>query len=384
MNSAINDPPRDAAYCAIFCILGSTSALTVFLLLPLVLNSFSVEFRYSNFQLGLLGSADLLGVAIASLSALHWKKRWPWRQVSISAIVSIVLINLITPLFKQFELLLLLRLTAGFAGGIIMAVGMAYIGRTHNANKMVAGIVVMQVSFTVVGFEVMPMIIQHFTPNSIFIVAAALNGLLFPFARKLPNESFPATETRPDSPLTWPVVVTLAAIAIYFMAQAGIWGFVEVWGQAAGIGAREISRVLALATLISLAGPAYAFLFDQRFGRLLPLGLALLMQGVSLLLLTLASGDLRVFFLALVLFEIGWNLGISYQVTVLVDADPKHLFIVLYPSTVAFGYALGPTLMGASVTGLGLQAFPLTGGLLLLWYSLLLGGVLRHLLIIQR
>ena len=345
----------------------------VFLTLPVLLGALYVEFGFSEAQLGSFATTELIGMALSAATALYWIKHWNWRRVIQIALAISVVGNTITYLQLgtiEFNQLLALRFAIGLAGGAMMAVVLGFLSQQKDVDKAAGGLVFVQVAFQVFSLYMLPQIMasEGFFAGSkgTFALFAIFALVLLPLAGRIPTgalsdeHSHADTDSNSDSGSKAPALLVLGSFVLFFITQTSIWGFLELMGTQSGLSQEDAILAVSLSTGFSLAGPLFAIVFGDRFGRFKPLLFAAALQVVSLALLGTLGLNFTLYLVLLSVFQMGWNLAIGYQFSALVGVDPSHRFVVLVPTFQAIGIALGP-LAG----GLAIEAFSY-GGLLAL------------------
>src|SRR5215469_6947449 len=101
---------------------GATIAEVMLLVLPSFIGALTDELGLSSHQVGLLGSADMLGTAVVGASGVFWVRRVSWKRGVCTALVALLLCNMACFWVRDFAPLLALRLIAGLAAGVIYTI----------------------------------------------------------------------------------------------------------------------------------------------------------------------------------------------------------------------------------------------------------------------
>jgi len=341
----------------------------VFLLLPAFIGALADTYQLSDGELGLLGSADLIGLAIAAATGIIWVQKAKWRPVVFASLSIIVLGNVTSSLLTDFWALFSVRLMVGFASGALMAIFMSFAARTPDPNRTAALLIICQVSFMAVAFSLLPFVISEWGVDGIFVALAMLSSVLFLFVRLIPESVAPtvvSTQTYPK----WSIKASLVLVSmsLFFIAQSGVWAFIEIIGREAQLTNLEVASALSLSTLFGLAGPLGAFFFGERFGLRMPIAISFFMQAIVLLYMALASYGYVAFLVCLSLFQVFWNLPLSYQFSTMVKNDLSGRLVVMVPTCQALGIALGPILFGLGMYATSAAIVPMIAvGVLVLY-----------------
>ncbi len=365
-----NRPAAIATIIAIFAI-----APAVYLMLPAFVGALAETYGFSESQLGLLASADLTGMAIAAVTALYWRTRWNWRWVVGTALAWVVVGNLLSTGLSQFGPLVALRLLVGFGGGMAVAPCLAFLTYTRDPDRVAAALAFFQIVFMVVSFAVAPAVVGAWGVNGVFLCLAGLTALLIPMVRMVP--AGPPGEgqrvgTRPSFRRYVPGLVVLVSLGLFQLAQAGVWAFVKLMGEAGGLSGARVAAALSVTALISLSGPLAAGIVGDRFGRFLPLALSVAMQAAVLTAFGLGGLGFPAFVACIAVFQVFWGLSVPYQYGVMVQVDDTKRLMVLAPTFQATGVALGPALVGFGIHAVGYVAVSLIAGVALLLHAALI------------
>lgn len=334
---------------AIFSILmAGTVVAAIFLLLPLYVGVLTYTLGFSEEDLGVLVSMDLIGSALMSITAPVWIRRIQWRYAVRVALIWLMVCNLVSIYITDFWLLALIRFFSSIGFGLIGVIVVTASSYTRNPDRFIALLVVLQVSLQVVGFRIMPGIIESFGIAGFFYTLNVLLGIglltsvHFPAAARLQNSSGAA---KAEQDKTKKPAIILLSFIFFFIAQVGLFSFIERLGADAGFSTQDIGSALSLAVLIGLAGAVLGAAIASKWGRFLPLMFAGVCQIGSFYLLA-GSITYQYFLIATALIQFFWNLPLGQQVGVLVKADSSHRWIVFVAFAQAVGVTIAPALSG--------------------------------------
>lgn len=331
-------------------ILLGTFVLMVFLIQPLLIGGWAGQ-GFSESELGLLAAADLMGMAVASVAGLFWVKRLPWRPVALAGLIAVMAGNLLCIGAAELIHLIALRLLAGLGAGSVVVLTMSVIARTSHPDRYTAFFIGSEVFFQSIAFTLFAGMAAEQGIDSLYYLFAGLAAATMVLVGFLPHSGASEAIDETGTAVTEPVgrgilLMILAAMAIFFLAQSALWAFVERIGSGAGLEAEGIGNALAISGLFSLSGALFAGWLDLRWGRVVPLIIA---AGAQIILLALLQGEMSLIYFTIVfgLFGFFWNVGIPYQVGVLVSHDKEMRFAALIPAFQGLGLATGPALAGA-------------------------------------
>lgn len=339
-------------------ILVATVTEAMLLLLPLYIGAISDSLSLSNTQVGLLGSADLCGIALATSTGMLWLRRVPWRKLVFAALTVFMLANLYSINQSALLSLVALRMVSGLAAGTAYAIALAGLCDTSREPRNTALMVCSQVCFGALGLYLLPALsADDLLKGTYLYITAWIVVAIFVALIAFPEDP---SRHRQTWVLRWDDfgsagVLAFAGTAFYFLTIGSVWGFLERIAIQAGMHLQEVGASLSLGYLISLLGSFTAAWLGVRLGRAWPLVVSALLQLCMLILFSQLQGFKNVvlaFFLINALFQICWSFIISYQITVFSDADTSGSFIPLYGTAMHVALALGP-FAGASLVRSG-------------------------------
>jgi DHA1 family inner membrane transport protein len=325
----------------------------IFFLMPVFIGALAEAFGFSDWQLGFMGAADLMGMALASMVMVKMVRTRNWRWLAAAGLTIAITGNLTSLAVTDFTTLLVVRLMTGLGGGMIAGVVSAYVARTNHPDRVAAFLVIGQVTFTVIALYASPWYLSQWGVSSIFGGLAGLLTILFLLLRFLPtgSESYVAEDIAGDrTHFIVPVFIILTSFVFFFIGHAAIWAFVERIGDSAGLNTEYIASALALSTFISILGAVTAAILDVRIGRFAPLLVAGIAQIICFYVMMNGMGAVA-FLVALAVFQFFWNFALPYHMGVIIHRDPSASYIVLVPTFQAMGIALGPALAGLAADG---------------------------------
>jgi predicted MFS family arabinose efflux permease len=332
-----------------------------FLVMPIYVGALADDFGFTNAQIGYLISVELGSAALASLTALFWLRKLNWRHVLVVLLTVLGAANLISiQTGGVYQDLLLIRATAGFAAGAMMAIALAALGDTRNQDRNFALGIVAQLAVSGSLLLVLPLLVARWGAASVFTVFLTACVVAIPLARLVPAAGKTPIVTRITERRSLLPLWGLAGSAAIFIGQSAVWAFIERMGSAAGLSARTIGIVLGASVFAGIGGAFSAFWLAGRKGRLMPMIVA--MVGEIICLLFLFGGfTTAIFFAVVIMYSVFWNFWVPYQMSVVAVTDVSGRLIALITFFQAVGIAVGPALVGPLLTGNDFDAVIWTG-----------------------
>jgi predicted MFS family arabinose efflux permease len=192
---------------------------------------------------------------------------------------------------------------------------------------------------------------QDFDASMRLIAAIVL--LLMPLALTLPNRGVksgaPGGSSGGHLPAAYlALVFGMAVIVLVFVAESGLWSFLDRIVVSAGHDREFAGLVVAVSFVGAAAGSSIAGVMGIQLGRLLPMAVSIL-ASIGAAALFYVSGDRFSLLLAAFVYGVAWNLGAPYRMALVAEADISGRFVTMIPGMQALGSVIGPALAGILV-----------------------------------
>jgi predicted MFS family arabinose efflux permease len=335
---------------------------------------------------------EALGTALGPVLALAWMGRMSWRRAAIGALLVVIAGNTLSSVIASPAALMLVRFLVGLLGeGTAFALAIALIGSTEQKDRNFAFLIAAQVTLGVLFFLVLPL------PRSagiagVMLPLAALALLALATTGRVPQVSqggeggahHGAGATGRSS---GPAIAALVVMLVWCTGLGAVWAFIKLIGVALTCAACDesaktaagiaVGQALGLSTAIAVAGAFAAAALADRFGRVLPVTLALGVQVAMVLLLQGEMAWLR-FAVTAAIFQTFWNFTGPYVMGTIAQGDGSGRVSVLIPTAQIGGFFLGPTLAGQFLDGTSLAPVNIVGAACIVLALVLFIPVARH------
>ncbi|MBJ2218393.1 MULTISPECIES: MFS transporter [Pseudomonas] len=327
---------------------------TILMTAPAVAAQLASQWQLSPARIGDLFSVELGAMSLATLPAWWWLKRVDWRTAALVAALLFIAANLLSMRADTYAALLLLRGASALAGGSLMILCLASAATTANPSRVYGLWVMGQLVVGALGLIVLPGVFERFGLNACYLILAGLMTLLLPLARAFPAGSAKAQASHgPSLPGSrWKAALGVGAVLAFYISLGGVWTFIGALGARVGISPQHSGEVLALATVMGIAGAASASLIGGRLPRaiLLLAGYALMAAAVLLLL---GEPALLRFALAALLFKFTWTFILPLVLACLADLDHSGKLMNASNLVIGGGLAIGPAIAGRLIEASG-------------------------------
>ena len=369
MRNASHTPWQQLAAIVLFAAITPTILMTA----PAVAAQLAAQWQLSPSQIGDLFSVELGAMSLATLPALWWLKCVSWRVAALGAAVLFITANLLSMLADTYTHLLILRFASALAGGSLMILCLASAATTANPSRVYGLWVMGQLVVGAIGLAVLPGLFERYGLEACYLILAGLMTVLLPLAWNFPSTS-PAPQAAAMTALPgsrWKAAVGVAAVLAFYISLGGVWTFIGALGASAGISAQHSGEILAIATVMGIAGAACVSLIGTRLPRL-PLLLAGYALMAAAVLLLLGQPTLVRFALAALLFKFAWTFILPLILACLADLDHSGKLMNASNLVIGGGLAIGPAIAGRLIEASGGFAVLLVGGAVITLLSLAL------------
>ncbi len=316
------------------------------ILMPLIVGGMIDSFSFSAQQAGAIATAEGMGMVVSLLVAALWVRRINWRTGLVGGLLTYAALNILSTFTDGHTSLLVMRFLTGFAGGAVFAITVAAFGDNREPDRAFGYGQAVQGLLMGAIFVLAPDVMQAYGVFGVFYLMAGLGILCLLFIPRFPHKGEILTEVAGTSDnqaaaMPW-LYIGLFGGFLYYIAVFGFWGFIERIGLQAGLDANTIGDALGLSQLAAIVGALLAAAAAQRFGRTLPLCIALVGQWLVLWALVGQFSSLE-FYASACAYQGLYVMATSYQLGVISTLDNKGKFIVIMTALQGLGAAIGPS-----------------------------------------
>jgi len=327
------------------------AAITPLLLLvaPAVAGQLATQLGLSASQIGTYFFVELGAFSLATVPSYLWLGRVDARRVAAFAIALFGAGNLLTALWMPgFVALLALRAVTALGGGSLMVLCMTSAATSENSDRVYGLWVVGQLIAGAIGLFVLPHVFAAFGLRALYVALAALALLAAPLSRGFPSSlgarATPARDAAAQTPQSF-VVLAIGAVLTFYLAIGSVWTFASRAATEAGLDPQSTGNVLAIASVMGIAGAALASCAGGRLARraMLAAGYALLAASlVALAVMRLAGG----YSAAIFAFKFAWTFVLPFILATVAQIDTSGRLVATLNFVIGAGLAAGPLLAG--------------------------------------
>jgi predicted MFS family arabinose efflux permease len=332
-------------------------------IMPAIVDGLIEGLNFSNRDAGLVGSANTYGAAFGAFTVVFYVKRMHWRRSAYALLIGLIAVDLASILLKTPGALIATRAFHGFIGGALVGIGFAVMSRTSEVSRTFGYLLTIQFGLGGLGIIYLPSLVPIFGTKALFLSLIAFSTvtlLMLPF---LPE--YPAGEnhhTRKAGAIkVVPAAAALLATFLFQAANMGIYAYSIGIGKFAGLSPGFVSSSLGVSAWVAISGSVFVIVLSTRFGRLRPVGLAILITAAATWMLHFShvnpdSWVSSVYWLANAVIAITWAFTISYLLGMNAEFDTTGQMAALGGFASKMGMASGPAvaalIVGESIYGL--------------------------------
>jgi MFS family permease len=328
---------------------GFTAAQTSVTASPYFLGALISDRHFTASGVGILYAIEMTAFAVAMLLVAPRINRLSLRAVAGVGMLLIVLGQLGSAFDTSAALLAVLRSVVGLGSGLVSASATAAGSRT-TAPERVYAVATATMTMAFAALYLALAAAGHFHGQvGMFLLLAVFTAALVPVVILVPNapaavRPLTTAATRGE---TWrfllPGIVALAAMLAFNYGALAVWPFTEQIGEHIGLSMDRISVLTAIGSALAALGGVIASWLGVRFGRIAPLTIGLLLQGLGSVAVCHANSQFG--FLVTYAWYLGmWYFGYAYILSVGAAVDPPGRLAVL----TGMGYPLSSALGGLS------------------------------------
>lgn len=327
----------------------ATAGLFYVNIMPALVDGLIEGLGFTNKEAGLVGSANVYGAAVGAFAAVFIVKRVNWRMAAVALLIGLILIDLASMLLKNPPALVATRFAHGCVGGLLVGIGFAVISRTSEVDRTFGYLLTIQFGLGGLGLIYLPPLVPEFGTRGLFFALIAFSTvtlLMLPFLADYPAREQKIVAGGYGKNLKL-IALALIATFLFQAANMGIYAFAIGIGKDAMLETTFISSALGVAAWFAIAGSVLVILLSTRYGRMWPVGAAIVMTALSIWMLHFSDikpggWETSVYWWTNVVWGIGWAFVISYLLGMCSEFDTTGQMAALGGFASKMGLASGP------------------------------------------
>ena len=307
---------------------------------------------------GRIGAYNVYGAAIGAFFAVLVVRRIAWRPAAVLLLCALIGLDVASMWAHSADLLSVLRLLHGLAGGLLVGISYAVIARTRLPDRCFGVLMVVQSSLGGLGLMFLPQLVRPFGASVLFLALAAFSVVALVLLPLLP-EYGPAKTLEKDAavkggmtlqPRSTGLVISLLAVFFFQAGNMALSAYIIELGRACGLGLQFVSITIGVSGWIATLGSLLVVALAQRGRRLLPIAIG----GILAVLGNAAfHGSARpmVYLAANIATAITWFFVIPYLLGLCATFDRTGRSAALAGLFSKLGLATGPYVASLLIAG---------------------------------
>jgi predicted MFS family arabinose efflux permease len=338
--------PRKRDRVFLLPIIGAQLILgTCLFLLPVLVDALRAHAGLSERAAGLLVSMELAIAALTTICLSVWSPRYSAGSWALKGGFLAIVSTALTLVSPTLPILISGRFLAGIGAGIVGARATSVLSRVINRERVIAIVTIISILVAAFWLAVLPYMIDALGYRAPYV------GLLLVYTggsfllKRLPRLRSNPRNAHYDSltPNTFSLVMVVAAVFLTQLGQGAFWSVVGWYGGDSGLSSHAIGVVLAISTLMLLAGAAGAAWAGDRFGRFATLFVLLTANALAVLLV--GTVTTRPVYIAANVLQAVTNLSsLIYQLGLSTSVDRSGRTVAVSTALVTLGNGIGPGL----------------------------------------
>ena len=324
--------------------------------LPFLISSTMTNLDVNEESVGILYSLEFITAAISSI--IIAPKIGKINRTKIAFIGAFIVIagNLVSGLWSNYEILLLIRPATGIGAGLALASGNATIANSKHPAKIAGMMNLLFVAMLAFLMLYLSYLNEYCGVQGVYFGLAAMSFSFLFFLRLMPQRPALHYSETGSNRINSNGIFSIAGIAIFavfFMftlRDSMSWAFADRIGNVVGYSSSEMGQLLSLQALIGLAGPLIAALIGFKFGVRFPLLFGIIFAGLTSYAIFLSPQLPYLFEGSLLVWTAGYFFGISYLTAYAATLDLDGQIVAASGSAMVLGVAAGPALSGYLIT----------------------------------
>ena len=360
-------------------VLGTVGVLS-FIIQPGLVAAFVSELGLQEPQAVNLAGIEMSGVAAATIFLAIFGARLNWRSIVVGGLMVATLGNLLSALLLEGSNISMARFLAGLGHGAIISISFTLIGATKAVERNLALYLCLLLTYGAFGLWYLPSFLNIFSLEVLFIVFAVTCVLALITAAFIPTAASSDTIHNPEARQLSRslIVVALAGVLAYNLAQGIAWGVLFLIGVGAGHEEQAVADALFASQICAIGGALLSLFLAGRVGSHKAI-IAGIFGGAASIALLIGSPAYAPYLIAVCGFNLLWNFVLPFILGKVSNFETSGRMMSYAIALQMVGLGVGP-LLAAQLIGDGsyLAVELVCIGLFVASYVLLLRPILAH------
>lgn len=327
--------------------------------MPVFVDDFASRFSLSDSSAGLVAATQLMATAVVTLLLAKRAARPGRVRMTRLGLLLAGLGFLGATAATDIVTLMVANLVIGAGLGAVYAAATASLAATDDADKASTVTISGTVCVTALLIMAVPAANHDLGEGTGFLLMTMCCVLAWPLVRGLPDGpagtgAGPANEGGKAGAVgARPALLLLCGTALLWAVTQGAWSYASVLGrQHTGMSHTAVSAVLAISSVVALAGAVVGPLAAQRLGRMRSMAAFVGVQALAMAVL-ISTHDPVLFIVSAVVWQACQLAVLVQMLAAAAVIDPTGRLVASLSGAGALGTGLGPLAVGAVLDGAG-------------------------------
>lgn len=318
----------------------------VLLMAPAIAGQLGSQLGLGPGQVGTMFSSELAAMSLSTIPAWWWQKRFDWRLVAVAAALVFIAANIASAFAVAYAPLLVLRFISALGGGTLMVICMASAAGSTERDRVYGIWVCGQLVLGALGLWMLPRLFTVYGLSALYTCLAVLMVLCLPLLKQFPSRlTTEKTSGLSGNNKPWRAAIAIFAVLTFYIGLSGVWAFAGTIAQLAAIDQETQGTILAIASLLGIAGSIAATAIGGRLPRNVSLVLGYGAMTASVAALLGVPGFVR-FAAAAFVFKFVWTYVLPFILASVADLDNDGRLMGTTNLVIGAGVAIGPAVAG--------------------------------------
>lgn len=262
--------------------------MQVFIIQPGIVQGFVSRLGLTEARAGYLASAEMFGIAAATVLSAMFSVRVNWKRLCGAALAILALADLSSAFIHDYSGLVAVRALAGLASGVLISLGYAVVGTGTHPDRHFGLLITFVLVYGALGLWAIPTLLDQIgVPGIMFVLA------LMPLGGGVLLSSFPSSPPAAGAqgggaPQARRLgALMLASVLAFFLGQGVIWAYLFLIGTRMGISEQSVANGLTIAQFAGIAGAFAAAVLAARVASVVLFVLGIVLSIAPLYFLSL-------------------------------------------------------------------------------------------------
>ncbi|MEP7351508.1 MAG: MFS transporter [Sphingorhabdus sp.] len=332
---------------ASFVLLGTIGVLS-FIVQPALVQGFVTLLHLTEAQAVDLAGIEMAGVALVTVVLAFTGNLLDWRNLTMLFLMVAAAGNFASAMATEGGWLSTARFVTGLGEGGIISLSFSFVGLTRRTDFNLGIYLVVLLAYGALGVWQAPWLFATVGLKGIFLffaVVTLLSLVTLPFLPRSSDERH-GPEHQPHAGPRSPRVILLVALAgvlIYNLAQGIAWANLFLIGMAADLQEQTVANALFISQVVAVGGALAAIVLAERIGRL-PIFVVGVLGGATCIALLLGKPASMTFLIAVCGFNFLWNMVQPFILGAVNELDHDGLMMRAAIAMQMIGLGGGPIL----------------------------------------